>query len=85
MATNRPADRPMTHPPADRFRPGDTWRSPRGTTYYVVSRDHRGRVQLRNVDNPRSTQYRGDTATGNNSGRQAFCDAWFRVDPPTAP
>ena len=68
----------MTHPPADRFRLGDTWRSPRGTTYLVARRDDRGRVLLRNVENPRSKQYRGDLATGNN-----ITDAWFRVDPPS--
>lgn len=63
--------------PANRFRPGDTWRSPRGKDWYVQRIDAKGRAVLRGVDNPGSRQYRGDLAVGS-----TITDAWFRVDPP---
>jgi hypothetical protein len=63
--------------PANQFRVGETWASPRGQHWYVMRIDPRGRAVLRNVANPKSKQYRGTLAVGNNVE-----DAWLRIDPP---
>ena len=73
----------MTHPPADRFRLGDTWRSPAGKDWYVeriAPGYSRGVLLVRKVNNRRTTQWRGDFSTGTN-----MMNAWQRIDPPTEP
>jgi hypothetical protein len=59
--------------PADRFRLGDIWRSPRGVDWrveLVIS----GKVRLRNVALPRYTKWRFDW----NSGRLT-ANPWVRI------
>jgi hypothetical protein len=47
-----------TPPPADRFRLGDIWRSPRGKDWQVDKID-RGIARLRALHNRHTTQWRG--------------------------
>jgi hypothetical protein len=65
-----------TPPPADRFRLGDVWRSPRLKDWTVDKIDN-GLARLRSVANPRNTQWRGVRDTGRD-----VMTAWYRVSPP---
>jgi hypothetical protein len=65
-----------TPPPADRFRLGDIWRSPRLKDWTVDKIDN-GLARLRSVANPKNTQWRGVRDTGQN-----ITNAWLRVSPP---
>ena len=67
-----------TPPPADRFRLGDVWRSPRLKDWTVDKIDS-GFARLRSVANPRRTQWRGVRDTGRD-----MKTAWLRVSPPDA-
>ena len=80
-----PAPRPEP-PPADRFRLGDIWRSPRGKDWQVdtIVGGTRGIVRLRALHNRHSTQWRGIWETGRD-----MTNAWERLesaaDPVTYP
>ena len=65
-----------TPPPADRFRLGDVWRSPR-LKEWKVDKIESGLARLRSVANPKNTQWRGVRDTGQN-----ITNAWWRVSPP---
>ena len=67
-----------TPPPADRFRLGDVWRSPRLKDWTVDKIDN-GFARLRSVANPKNTQWRGVRDTG-----RGMMTAWYRVSPPDA-
>jgi hypothetical protein len=54
-----------TPPPADRFRLGDVWRSPR-LKEWKVDKIESGLARLRSVANPKNTQWRGVRDTGQN-------------------
>jgi hypothetical protein len=77
-----PAPRPDP-PPADRFRFGDIWRSPRGKDWQVVMVEG-GMVKLRALHNRHTTQWRGTWNTGRD-----MTNAWERLqsaaDPVTYP
>jgi hypothetical protein len=64
------------HPPADRFRVGDVWRSPRGRDWecYIVEN---GMAGLHPVGNLSFTQWIGIYDTGRN-----MLSAWQRITPP---
>ena len=69
-------------PPADGFRLGDIWRSPRGKDWQVdkivpVESATAGIARLRSVANPGRTVWRGVRDTGQN-----IANAWLRVSPP---
>ena len=67
------------HPPADRFRIGDVWRSPRGKDWecdMVVANDTMARLRL--VCNRRNMQWREIFDTG----RGDMLSAWQRITPP---
>jgi hypothetical protein len=72
---NPPTPRPEP-PPADRFRLGDIWRSPRLKDWTVDKIDN-GLARLRSVANPKNTQWRGVRDTGRD-----IMTAWYRVSPP---
>jgi hypothetical protein len=65
-----------TPPPADRFRLGDVWRSPRLKDWTVDKIDN-GLARLRSVANPKNTKWRGVRDTGRD-----MMTAWYRVSPP---
>ena len=65
-----------TPPPADRFRLGEVWRSPRLKDWQVDKIDS-GLARLRSVTKPKNTQWRGVHDTGRD-----MAIAWFRVSPP---
>jgi hypothetical protein len=68
----------MTTPPADRFRVGDIWQSPRGKRWTVERlSDYKGAL-LRAMHNRCTTQWRKEFATGDNME-----NTWLRIDPPT--
>ena len=67
-----------TPPPADRFRLGDVWRSPRLKDWQVDKIDT-GLARLRSVAKPKNTQWRGVRDTGRD-----HATAWLRVSPPDA-
>ena len=72
-----------TSPPADRFRLGEVWRSPRGKDWTVDKIDNGPGytlVRLRSVANPRRTQWRGVRGEGRD-----MTTAWLRVSPPHEP
>jgi len=69
-----PAPRPDP-PPADRFRLGDIWRSPRGKDWKVDKVDGPRVRLLRVVGNQRTTQWRGVWDTGRD-----MTDAWERIE-----
>jgi len=62
--------------PADRFRVGDVWRSPRDKEWKVEKLDPIKGAFLRAMHNRYTTQWRNQFATGNN-----ITDAWWRVYP----
>ncbi len=65
-------------PPADRFRLGDVWRSPRMKDWQVDKITPEGQARLRRaVSNRRTYQWRGVRDTG-----QSITNAWYRVSPP---
>jgi hypothetical protein len=64
-----------TPPPADRFRLGDVWRSPRLKDWTVDKIDN-GLARLRSVAKPKNTQWRGVRDTGRD-----MTTAWYRVSP----
>ena len=69
-------------PPADRFRLGEVWRSPRLRDWQVDKIDNGPRytlARLRSVVNPRRTQWREVRDTGRD-----MTTAWLRVSPPDA-
>jgi len=80
-----PALRPEP-PPADRFRLGDIWRSPRGKDWQVdkIEGRTRGIARLRALHNQHSTQWRDIWNTGRD-----MTNAWERIesaaDPVTYP
>ena len=51
-------------PPADRFRLGDIWRSPRGKDWKVEKIHHAKGAFLRAMHNRHTTQWRDEWATG---------------------
>ena len=63
-------------PPADRFRLGEVWRSPRLKDWQVDKIDS-GLARLRSVTKPKNTQWRGVRDTGRD-----HATAWLRVSPP---
>jgi hypothetical protein len=68
-----------TPPPADRFRLGEVWRSPRLKDWTVDKIDNGPRytlARLRSVTS-RTTQWRGVRDTGRD-----MTTAWWRVSPP---
>jgi hypothetical protein len=65
-----------TPPPADRFRLGDIWRSPRMKDWKVDKIESR-LARFRSVANPKNTQWRDVRDTGQN-----ITNAWWRVSPP---
>ena len=67
-----------TPPPADRFRLGEVWRSPRLKDWQVDKIDS-GLARLRSVANPSRTQWRGVRDIGRD-----VTTAWLRVSPPDA-
>jgi hypothetical protein len=67
------------HLPADRFRVGDVWRSPRGKDW-TCDRVENGKARLRSVHNPGNTRWRGVFDTN----RDMF-DVWQRITPPQDP
>jgi hypothetical protein len=62
-----------TPPPADRFRLGDVWRSPRGKDWRVDKIEN-GLARLRALHNRHTTQWRQLRATGTN-----MMNAWERL------
>ena len=64
------------HPPADRFRVGDVWRSPRGKDWQCDKVEN-GLARLRSVCNRRNMQWRGIFDTGRD-----MLSAWQRITPP---
>ena len=62
-----------TPPPADRFRLGDVWRSPRGKDWRV-DLVIPGKVRLRALHNRHTTQWRTPRATGTD-----MTHAWERL------
>jgi hypothetical protein len=62
--------------PADRFRLGEVWRSPRQKDWTVDKIDS-GLARLRSVTKPKNTQWRGVHDTGRD-----MTIAWFRVSLP---
>ena len=74
-----------TPPPADRFRLGEVWRSPRMKDWQVdrivpVESATAGIARLRSVANAKRTQWRGVRDTGRD-----MTTAWLRVSPPHEP
>jgi hypothetical protein len=69
-----------TPAPADRFRLGDIWRSPRGKNWQVDQVDGPRVRLLRIVGNQRTTQWRGAWDTGRD-----MTDAWERIESAAAP
>jgi len=69
-----------TPAPADRFRLGDIWRSPRGKNWQVDQVDGPRVRLLRIVGNQRTTQLRGAWDTGRD-----MTDAWERIESAAAP
>jgi len=67
----------MTHPIPNRFRVGEVWQSPRGHHWKVERIDVRKGVFLRAMHNQHSTQWRSESAIGDN-----MMTAWLRIDPP---
>jgi hypothetical protein len=67
----------MTHPIPNRFRINEVWASPLGNHWRVERTDVRKGVFLRAMHNQRSTQWRSDSAIGDN-----MMNAWLRIDPP---
>ena len=65
-----------THPPADRFRVGDVWRS-HAMKDWQCDRVENGKARLRSVRNPNYTQWRGIFDTGRD-----MLSAWQRITPP---
>jgi hypothetical protein len=66
--------RPPEPPPADRFRLGDIWRSPRGKDWQVDQiAGHKAR--LRSLHNRRTTQWRFFWNTGRD-----MTNAWERLE-----
>jgi hypothetical protein len=68
-----------TPPPADRFRLGDIWRSPRGKDWQVDKIESRI-ARLRALHNRHSTQWRGIYDTGKD-----MTNAWERIESAAAP
>ncbi len=64
------------HPPADRFRVGDVWRSPRGKDW-TVDKVETGMARLRSVRNPGNAKWRAAFDTGRD-----MLSAWQRITPP---
>jgi hypothetical protein len=64
------------HPPADRFREGDVWRSPRGKDW-TCDRVAGSMARLRSVHNPSNTKWRYVFNTGRD-----MLSAWQRISPP---
>jgi hypothetical protein len=69
--------RPPDPPPADRFRLGDIWQSPRGKYWQVdkIESGTSGIARLRALHNRHSTQWRGISETG-----REMTDAWVRIE-----
>lgn len=70
---------PGALPPADRFRIGDIWRSPRGKEWTVEREAPFRGVFLRAVHNRFTTQWRNEYATGT-----GLTNAWVRIYPPSS-
>jgi hypothetical protein len=68
-----------TPPPADRFRLGDIWRSPR-LKDWQVDKIESGIARLRALHNRYSTQWRGIYDTGRD-----MSNAWERIESAAAP
>jgi hypothetical protein len=68
-----------SNPPADRFRLGDVWLSPRGKRWRVEKIDHIKGAFLRAEHNRFTTQWRNELATGRD-----MTSAWERIYPPQA-
>jgi hypothetical protein len=68
-----------TPPPADRFRLGDIWRSPRGRDWQV-DKIEPGIARLRALHNRHSTQWRMIYDTGKD-----MTNAWERIEYAAAP
>jgi hypothetical protein len=66
-------------PPADRFRFGDIWRSPRGKDWQV-DKIESGIARLRALHNRHSTQWRGIYDTGRDTP-----NAWERIKSAATP
>jgi hypothetical protein len=62
-------------PPADRFRLGDIWRSPRGKDWQVDKDRLDGLVRLRALHNRHTTQWRERRDTGRD-----MTNAWERIE-----
>ncbi len=70
-------------PPADRFRVGDVWRSPRGKDWqcdFVNNGRSIPLARLRSLRNPKNTQWRGVFDTGRD-----MLTAWLRISPAPQP
>jgi hypothetical protein len=63
--------------PANQFREGEIWASPRAQHWLVVKINENGQAVLRNIDNLKSKQYRDVKATG-----RTITDAWMRIETP---
>jgi len=61
-------------PPADRFRLGDIWLSPRGKQWMVEKLHHTKGAFLRAMHNRYTTQWRNELATGSD-----VLTAWERI------
>jgi hypothetical protein len=69
----------MSTPPADRFRVGDIWQSPRGKRWKVERlSDYKGALLRAMHTKHCVTQWRKEFATGDNME-----NTWLRIDPPT--
>jgi hypothetical protein len=69
-----------TPPPADRFRLGDIWRSPRGKDWQVDKVRVDGLARLRALHNRHTTQWRGTWDTGRD-----MTNAWERIESAATP
>ena len=72
--------RTETPPPADRFRLGDIWRSPRLKDWQVDKIDASGLARLRALHNRHTTQWRGIRDTGTD-----MTHAWERLQSAAKP
>lgn len=68
----------LTPLPADRFRVGDVWRSPR-LKDWQCDKVENGLARLRSLRNPKNTQWRDVIDTGKDMET-----AWLRISPPDA-
>ena len=66
---------PTIPPPADRFRVGDLWDSPRGKCWRVEKLHHQKGAFMRAAHNRNTTQWRNDFATGTD-----MTNAWERIE-----